>query len=453
MANTARRGHQRHRGAGRGGEGPRRGRGLRLGGRRLLGERVADGLGEGEAPGREIRAAREQRLQLDAGDAATGREGIGGEGEGGEDLGIRLVREEGEEEGAEGVHVRPEGDPAAGEEFGGCALGAGDIVEQHRARLVDPHTEGAAEDRGEAPLGVERDVGLGQRRGQGAAEEPGGGRVESLAPAREVGAQRGEVQEGHRRTIKGPAGADLLSGGGRLPAGRAGREREEMKPLLRSLAAIAPVIAAAVAPGCARPAATRAPATPSLDTSRPRGVFESSVPPTTSAQQRAQGAWCAYLEALYQRATGDGSPWRQAAQCNADTSSAAPEMLERTAACAREALEGFDGDPFTPEYAAQVKRCGTIVLETMALTTADLEPYVALVCQRGPGCDEPETPSCRTDVAQRLGPRLGRALGALNAESRVNVRRCLAASRCEAVEARIDRCLEPVLDRLLWTPG
>jgi hypothetical protein len=213
------------------------------------------------------------------------------------------------------------------------------------------------------------------------------------------------------------------------------------------------VIAAAFAPGCARPAAHRAPATPQLDTSRPRGVFESSVPPTPSAQRHAQEAWCAYLEALYRRATGDGTRWRQSTQCNAETSSAAPEMLERTATCAQEALAGFDGDPFTPEYAEAVKRCGTTVLDALALPAADVEPYVALVCQREPGCGEPERPSCRSDVAQRLGPRLARALGALNAESRVAVRRCLAASRCDAVEERIDRCLEPALDRLLWTPG
>jgi hypothetical protein len=226
-----------------------------------------------------------------------------------------------------------------------------------------------------------------------------------------------------------------------------------MKPTRRALlcSIVAISTSGAWAFGCARPA-TRPPAAPRAE---PRALFESSVPAApaaSSAQRRAQQSWCAYLEALYRRAMGDGARWRQAEECNADASSAAPEMLERTAACAQRALEGFDGDPFTPEYAAEVKQCGTTVLDALALAPADVEPYVALVCQRDPSCGQ-EPPGCRSEVTARFGARLGRALGALNAESRVTVRQCLEASICQDADARISGCIEPVLDRLLWTPG
>src|SRR5689334_24348237 len=52
--------------------------------------------------------------------------------------------------------------------------------------------------------------------------------------------------------------------------------------------------------------------------------------------------------------------------CSSDLeqrSSARPELLERTAACSRQALEGFPGDPFTVEYAMEVKRCGADAIE------------------------------------------------------------------------------------------
>ncbi len=170
-------------------------------------------------------------------------------------------------------------------------------------------------------------------------------------------------------------------------------------------------------------------------------------------QVRAQKSWCTYLDALYQRATHDGSRWSQLDECSAQTSSAAPEMLERTAACSREALDGFDGDPFTPAYAAAVKRCGSTVLESLALQPEEVEPYVAAICERATACSAMTPGDCRADVSVRMGKRLGRALGALNAESRLTIRKCLQAAECQDVGDQISTCLEPVLDRLLWTPG
>lgn len=221
--------------------------------------------------------------------------------------------------------------------------------------------------------------------------------------------------------------------------------------------AAAPLLAAlwttfgAVAPGCAR----HPPAAPPAAITRPAPSppFESMVPGGQSAQVRAQRRWCAYLDALYHRATQDGSSWEQLERCNAETSTAAPEMLERTAACSQEALDGYSGDPFTDAYAAQVKRCGTTVLEAMALSAAEVEPYVLTICQRVATCGGAPVDECRANIAERVSPRLGRALGALNVESRAALRACLQTAACEDVTEQISGCLEPILDRLLWTPG
>jgi hypothetical protein len=219
---------------------------------------------------------------------------------------------------------------------------------------------------------------------------------------------------------------------------------------VRSLAALATL--GAVALGCSRGAPPAHPSTTTAARVPPRTpVFESSVP-AVEAQRRAQRVWCTYLDALYHRATRDGTKWSQLERCNIETSTASPELLERTAACSQQALDGFDGDPFTPEYAAEVKRCGATVLEAMALTTEDLEPIVSLACQQAPACGQGEVDGCRSDVTTRLGKRLGRAVGALNGESRIALRRCLRATACQSVDDRIASCLEPMLDRLLWTP-
>ncbi len=202
--------------------------------------------------------------------------------------------------------------------------------------------------------------------------------------------------------------------------------------------------------GCHQPPPASPPAAPEA---RPSPLFESQVLPVASAQSRAQKSWCTYLDALYHRATRDGSSWAQLERCGTQTSSAAPEMLERTAACSQQALDGFEGDPFTPGYAAAVKHCGSTVLESLALTPAQVEPYVATICERAVACNAMAPDDCRADVAVRMGKRLGRALGALNEESRLTVQQCLQTAECQDVGDQIAACLEPVLDRLLWTPG
>jgi hypothetical protein len=185
--------------------------------------------------------------------------------------------------------------------------------------------------------------------------------------------------------------------------------------------------------------------------------FESSVPTPEvegdSEQRHAQHAWCGYLEALYHRATRDGTAWSDLEKCNAATATATPAMLERTASCARQALDTFSGDPFSDAYAAEVKRCGVSTLDALALTPAELDPYVALVCERGSGRLLHDPSGCRTDVTVRLGHKMARALGSINTESRSSFRECIRASHTEDVEDRISECLDPILEKLLWTPG
>jgi hypothetical protein len=187
-------------------------------------------------------------------------------------------------------------------------------------------------------------------------------------------------------------------------------------------------------------------------TAAPTPPFESSVQEATQAQTRAQHAWCSYLEALYHRAVKDGSTWDQLRKCNTETSNASPEILERTAACSRKALDDFRGDPFTDAYAAEVKRCGTAALETTALDPDEVEPYLALACQRAAACGNGSLAECQAELTSRLGHRLCLAIGALNGPSRIGVRHCLQNASCASGEDVLSSCLDPVLDKLLWTP-
>jgi hypothetical protein len=210
-------------------------------------------------------------------------------------------------------------------------------------------------------------------------------------------------------------------------------------------------LACAAVTGCSR----RPPAAPKPEAvgEAPGPPFESSVPPAMAAQHRAQHAWCSYLDALYHRAMQDGSTWGLLARCNAYTSTASPEMVERTVACSRQALEGFTGDPFTDAYAEEVKRCGSSVIDAMAFPAEDVEPYVAVLCERAAACGAAQNSQCRADVARRVGKRLGRALGALNPSSRIALRQCLQKAECQDAAEQVTGCLDPILDRLLWTPN
>jgi len=174
--------------------------------------------------------------------------------------------------------------------------------------------------------------------------------------------------------------------------------------------------------------------------------------PGPAQQHHAQRVWCSYLEALYHRATADGSAWDQLERCNAAPSTASPQMVERTVACSQHALDGFKGDPFTGAYAAEVKRCGAEVIDSLSLSPEEVAPYVTTLCQHASTCGGTTEAACREEIGGRLGGRMSRALGALNTESRAKFQRCLKDAACDDASEQVSGCLEPLLDQLFWTP-
>ena len=170
------------------------------------------------------------------------------------------------------------------------------------------------------------------------------------------------------------------------------------------------------------------------------------------AQGTAQRSWCHYLEALYLRATDGAKTWPRLAQCNAVRTPAAPVMLQRTADCSMTALTKFDGDPFTPAYAAEVTRCGRESLDATSLPTRDLAPYVQSICARAAACGSATDLECRAALAEHLGSNLCRAIGAINERGRAELRACLDSAACDAVSDQVTGCLTPIMDRLLWLP-
>lgn len=176
------------------------------------------------------------------------------------------------------------------------------------------------------------------------------------------------------------------------------------------------------------------------------------APLEDEGQRGAQHAWCKYLEALYLRATDGAHTWPRLAQCEVVRTPAAPAMLERTAACSMAALQKFDGDPFTAAYAAEVTRCGRDSLENTSMTTAELTPIVQVICARAEACGVATAATCTTSVVELLGPSLRRAVGAVNARGRAELRACLASAACEDTSDQIAACLTPIMDRLLWLP-
>jgi hypothetical protein len=171
-----------------------------------------------------------------------------------------------------------------------------------------------------------------------------------------------------------------------------------------------------------------------------------------AAQADAQKAWCHYLDVLYARATQGKSRWSKLEQCQRTVSSASPKMLKQTADCSLRALERFDGDPFSDAYAAEVGRCGTEAIEALTMSRVEIAPYVATICTRASTCGDVGVDECRSNLETKLGVPLGRAIGALNTRSRGELKACLKAASCQDVGAQIAGCLEPIMDRLLWTP-
>jgi len=177
------------------------------------------------------------------------------------------------------------------------------------------------------------------------------------------------------------------------------------------------------------------------------------VAPGASAERDAQRAWCNYLEALYRRASGASAKWASFDECTAVTSSASPGMLKRAADCSLAALERFKGDPFTQEYASQVSQCGREAIDAMAVSQAEVAPYVGVICERATACGHMSYDECRSGIDEGLGSVLSRALGAMNGKSRDELRACLKTASCEDLGEQISGCITPIMDRLLWLPS
>jgi hypothetical protein len=189
---------------------------------------------------------------------------------------------------------------------------------------------------------------------------------------------------------------------------------------------------------------------------KPAAAAAPAQPPMSKEQEAAdaQRAWCDYLQALYARAAVGGSDWPRYQQCLQARTVASPKMLRQTAACSHRALQSFQGDPFTVEYAAEVSRCGAQAIEMSEASRADLAPYIAAICGRVTTCEaEVDYAECRQGLEEGLGPHLRRAVGAVNERGREQLRTCFSAVTCEDMGGQITACLEPLMDSLLWLPG
>ena len=169
-------------------------------------------------------------------------------------------------------------------------------------------------------------------------------------------------------------------------------------------------------------------------------------------QQTAQRVWCKYLEALYLRSTDSVRTWPRRRQCELVRTPAAPAMLQRTAECSMAALQKFEGDPFTSEYAAEVTRCGRESLDATTMSANDLAPYVQVICARAVACATASELECSVALDETLGPSLRRAIGAINPRGRAELKACLTSAACDATSEQITDCLTPIMDRLLWLP-
>lgn len=177
-----------------------------------------------------------------------------------------------------------------------------------------------------------------------------------------------------------------------------------------------------------------------------------STPEDEDTQRTAQHVWCKYLEALFLRSTDSAKTWPRLAQCEVVRTPAAPKMLQHTAECSMTALQKFEGDPFTPEYAAEVTRCGRESLDATTMSASDLAPFVKVVCTRAVACGTATETECHEAVDEALGPSLRRAIGAINGRGRAELRACLDSAACDAMSEQISGCLTPIMDRLLWLP-
>jgi len=190
------------------------------------------------------------------------------------------------------------------------------------------------------------------------------------------------------------------------------------------------------------------------ESAKPKGTEAERVALAEAAAEKdAQTTWCDYLEALYKRAAEGSGSWPMKGDCLSARTMASPEMLQRTAKCSKAALDRFDGDPFTREYAAAVSQCGSDALDAVEAKAPDLVPFVAAICGRMATCGDVTYSECRDGLTSGLGPHLERAVGAMNRRGRTALYVCFKNLECGDMGSQVVRCLEPIMDALLWLPG
>jgi len=198
-----------------------------------------------------------------------------------------------------------------------------------------------------------------------------------------------------------------------------------------------------------------APATNPSSQQRPVAVprvTESPADAESFEQKDAQRAWCEYLDALHRRAATPAAPLPTFQRCLEAHTYAAPKMLRQTARCSHEALDKFDGDPFTREYAATVAHCGSTALDACEAKRVELEPFMLTICSSIDRCGDSEYTQCMTTLDGGLKVHLSRAVGALNDRGRQAFQTCLKEIGCGDVGSQIIQCLEPIMEGLLWLP-
>jgi len=194
------------------------------------------------------------------------------------------------------------------------------------------------------------------------------------------------------------------------------------------------------------------PSQPKASVTAPQKIMRTAAAAESQEQMDAQRTWCEYLDALHRRAGSPSAAMPSFQKCMEARTYAAPKMLRQTATCSRQALEKFDGDPFTREYAAAVARCGSEALDASEAPRSDLEPFLSTICSNVSRCGDAEADECMTTLEGGMKVHLSRAVGALNDRGRAAFQTCLKHLSCGDLGSQIVECLEPIMDGLLWLP-
>lgn len=176
------------------------------------------------------------------------------------------------------------------------------------------------------------------------------------------------------------------------------------------------------------------------------------MPGDSFEQKDAQRVWCEYLDALHRRAAAPTAALPSFNKCLEARTYAAPKMLRHTAQCSRQALDQFEGDPFTKEYAAAVARCGSDALDACEAQRTEIEPFMMAICSSVSRCGDSNTADCMQMLEHGLRVHLSRAIGALNDRGRAAFQTCLTKLDCGDVGSQIVDCLDPIMSGLLWLP-